>query len=154
MPRKTYLGDVPPPLISKRQRVQSLRSVPLFSALNVKELQLIVDLSVPRQVASGTTVIKEGASGNDFFVIESGKVLVSKNGRKVATLEAGDHFGELALLSRSARRATVTTQTDSSFLVLSRWAFMGLLGQIPDMAIKLLKGAAERLRETQSVPID
>lgn len=154
MPRKTYLGDVPAPLTSKRQRLQSLRSVPLFSALNMRELQLIVDLSVPRQVRAGTTIIKEGATGNDFFVIESGKVVVSKKSRKVATLGPGDHFGELALLSRSARRATVTAETDASFLVLSRWAFMGLLGQIPDMAIKLLKGAAERLRETQSLPLD
>ena len=154
MPRKTYLGDVPPPMSSKRQRLTSLRSVPIFSALSLKELELILDLSVVREIRQDTQIIREGATGNDFFVIESGRVSVTKGKRKITELGPGDHFGELALLSRSLRRATVKAETDVSVLVLSRWAFMGLLGQIPDMAIKLLKGAAERLRETQAIPID
>lgn len=142
------------PTRTKTKDLSSLRAVPLFAALNLRELELIYDLSISRQVKAGTVIIREGGRGDEFFVIQSGRAQVSKANRTIAELADGDHFGELALLSRSSRRATVTAVTDATLLVLSRWAFMGLLGQIPDMAIKLLKSAAERLRETQRVPID
>ena len=72
---------------------------------------------------------------------------MSRHGRKVATLGPGDAFGELALLDKAPRNATVTAQTPMEVVVLGQREFGGLIDEVPGFARKLLAGMARRLRE-------
>lgn len=140
--------------MSRKQQIEMLKQVPLFHGLSRRELGLIADLSAPRRYKEGAVILTEGSRGSEFFFIEEGEVLISKGKRKVSRLRAGDHFGELALLDKGPRRATVTAVTVVTVHVLGRWSFIGLLGRMPDMAIKLLTSSAQRLRDLDRTLID
>src|SRR5688500_10424455 len=91
----------------KGSKVAHLGEVPLFTACNKKELGLIASAAREMAVSEGTVLCQQGEPGSDFYLVLSGEAVVRRNGRKVATIEAGGSFGELALLSRIPRNATV-----------------------------------------------
>jgi CRP-like cAMP-binding protein len=127
-----------------------LAQVPLFSALSRKELALVGRRAEDVKVDQGRILVSEGSTGSEFFVIIDGKASVSKKGRKVATLGAGDAFGELALLDKAPRNATVTAETPLEVVVLGQREFGGLIDEVPGFARKLLAGMARRLREADA----
>ncbi|MEO7804293.1 MAG: cyclic nucleotide-binding domain-containing protein, partial [Actinomycetota bacterium] len=131
-------------------RVDSLRKVTLFGGLSRRDLAYVAKLAETKTLRQGSVIIRQGADGNEFFVIEAGNASVVRGRKIVARLGPGDHFGELALLSNHPRRATVVADTPVTLLVLGRRAFMSTLGEMPDMAIKLLKSVSTRLREAYS----
>ena len=83
--------------------VAALQRVPLFSDLNADEVQQIALLFKERHFVAGETVVKEGADGAAFFLIESGDAAVSVAGKERANLGPGDHFGEIALIDEGVR---------------------------------------------------
>jgi CRP/FNR family cyclic AMP-dependent transcriptional regulator len=127
-----------------------LAEVPLFSALSRKELSLVARRAEDVTVDQGRILVSEGSTGSEFFVIIDGKASVSKKGRKVATLGPGDAFGELALLDKAPRNATVTAETPLEVVVLGQREFGGLIDEVPGFARKLLAGMARRLREADA----
>jgi CRP/FNR family transcriptional regulator, cyclic AMP receptor protein len=127
--------------------VEHLTAVPLFSALSKKDLQLVAKEVVPVHVAAGTAIVTEGAAGADFFVILDGNARVDRHGQKVAELGPGGFFGDLALLDRAPRNATVIAETDMELAKLGQRGFDGLLERVPGFAKKLLAGLARRLRQ-------
>jgi CRP-like cAMP-binding protein len=127
-----------------------LAQVPLFSALSRKELALVARRAEDVKVEPGRVLVSEGATGSEFFVIVEGTATVSKRGRKVATLGPGGAFGELALLDKAPRNATVTAQTPMEVVVLGQREFGGLIDEVPGFARKLLAGMARRLRESDA----
>ncbi len=127
-----------------------LAEVPLFSALSRKELSLVARRAEDVKVDQGRVLVSEGSTGSEFFVIIDGKASVSKKGRKVATLGPGDAFGELALLDKAPRNATVTAETPLEVVVLGQREFGGLIDEVPGFARKLLAGMARRLREADA----
>ena len=98
-------------------------------------------------VPAGKDIVTEGSTGHEFFLILGGQAVVKRNGRKVATLGKGDYFGELSLLSKAERNATVSAETDLALLVLGQREFSGILDEVPGLAHKLLVSMAGRLRE-------
>lgn len=98
----------------------------------------------------GTVLCEEGTVGREFFFIIDGQASVKRSGRKIATLKPGDYFGELALLDRKPRSATVVADTDMALLTMSQREFTGLLEEIPPLGRKLLAAMSERLREADS----
>ncbi len=80
----------------------------------------------------------------------SGEATVRRNGRKVATLGPGSYFGELALLDRGPRSATVVADTDMELAVIGQREFMSVIDQVPTVAEKLLSSMAARLREADT----
>jgi len=127
-----------------------LAQVPLFSALSKKELQLVARRAEDVRVDPGRILVSEGSTGSEFFVIIDGAATVSRHGRKVASLGAGDAFGELALLDKAPRNATVTAQTEMEVVVLGQREFGGLIDEVPGFARKLLAGMARRLRDSDA----
>jgi CRP-like cAMP-binding protein len=127
-----------------------LAQVPLFSALSKKELQLVARRAEDVKVDAGRILVSEGSTGSEFFVIIDGTATVSRHGRKVATLGPGDAFGELALLDKAPRNATVTAQTEMELVVLGQREFGGLIDEVPGFARKLLAGMARRLRDSDA----
>jgi CRP-like cAMP-binding protein len=134
---------------SNRQ-AEYLSTVPLFSALSKSDLRSVVKASDDLDVFAGRELVTEGQPGREFFLILEGTATVRRRGRKVATLGPGQFFGELSLLDRGARSATVEAATNLRLLVLDRQAFMGLLESVPGFAAKLLVGMAQRLREADN----
>jgi CRP-like cAMP-binding protein len=122
----------------------------LFSTCNKKELGLIGRASDEVNVDAGRLLTEEGKPGFEFFLILDGKAAVSRSGRKIATLRPGQYFGELSLLSRKPRDATVTSETPMQLLVLDQRQFDGIMDRVPGLAHKLMIAMAERLREADT----
>ena len=131
-------------------KATDLKSIWLFSSCTGAELRKIRASLDALSVPAGKVLVEEGRIGQEFFIIVDGKATVTRNGRKVATLSAGDHFGELALLDRRPRSASVTSTTDLDVLVMSQRQFNGLLESVPTIARKLLSALAPRLREADA----
>lgn len=134
-------------MAGKRAYLDHLAKVPLFSSMNTRDLQRIARATDEVELGVGTTVIDQGQTGREAFVIVEGTVTVRRNGKKVATLGPGAIVGELALLDRGPRSASVTCDTDCTMLVIEGRAFSGILDEVPALAHKLLASLAGRIRE-------
>ena len=119
----------------------------LFSACSGTQLRTIRRSVEEVQVPAGKVLCEEGAVGREFFFIVDGTATVRRGGRKAATLSPGQYFGELALLDRKPRSATIVADTPMTLLVLDQRHFNGLLDAIPALSHKLLVAMAGRLRE-------
>jgi CRP/FNR family transcriptional regulator, cyclic AMP receptor protein len=128
--------------------VDLLANVPLFSACSRKELQQLAKLAQDIHVEAGHVVVREGAAGAEFFAIVAGEADVTRHGKLVATLGPGAFFGDLALLDKAPRNATVTARTSMDLIVLGQREFGSILDDSPAFVRKLLVGLAHRLRES------
>jgi CRP-like cAMP-binding protein len=126
----------------------------LFSSCNKKELGLIGRASDEVEVDAGRLLCEEGKPGFEFFLILDGRAGVSRGGRKIATLRRGQYFGELSLLDRKPRSASVTSETPMQLLVLDQREFDGIMDRVPGLAHKLLTAMAERLREADAKAVN
>jgi CRP/FNR family cyclic AMP-dependent transcriptional regulator len=134
-------------MASKRAYLDHLRNVPLFSSCSTKELQTIAKATDELTVPAGHVLTDQGQMGREAFVIVDGSATVKRNGKKVATLGPGSVVGELSLLDHGPRTATVTTDTDTTVLVIEQRHFLGVLESVPALARKLLATLAGRVRE-------
>jgi CRP-like cAMP-binding protein len=98
--------------------------VPLLALLPEPTLDALARATTRVEAAAGDVVIREGEPGDLFYVIESGEVEVTKEGRHVATLGSGEFFGEIALLRDVPRTATVTALSDTVLQALDRATFV------------------------------
>jgi CRP/FNR family transcriptional regulator, cyclic AMP receptor protein len=124
-----------------------LATVPLFTACSKKELGVIAKAGTEMSFPDGTELMKQEQSAREAFVITEGTVIVKRNGRKVAELGPGAILGEMGLLDKGPRTATVTTQGPVEALVLGPREFSGLLDEVPSISHKLLKALAARIRD-------
>ena len=85
--------------------------------------------------------------GREAFVIRTGSATVRRNGKKVTTLGPGAVVGELSLLDRGPRTATVTADTECELLVIDQRHFAGVLQDVPTLASKMLAVLAGRIRD-------
>ena len=123
-----------------------LRGVPLFAQADDPFLKRLAGEFMERTYAPGETIAEEGAAGRTFIVIESGEVTVTIRGQSVGRLGPGDAFGEMALIDKSARSATVTADTRVHGYQLPVWSFRPLVENHPEMTWVLLEALAERVR--------
>ena len=130
--------------------IDHLQQVPLFAACSRKDLQLVGRRAEDVRVPAGKTLISEGETGHEFFVILEGTARVSRHGRKIAVLGPSDAFGELALLEKAPRNSTIVAETDMELVVLGQREFAGLIDEVPGFARKLLAGMAHRLRDADA----
>jgi CRP/FNR family cyclic AMP-dependent transcriptional regulator len=140
--------------MAARPKALDLKSIWLFSGCTGSELRKIRSSLDEVEVAKGKMLVEEGTVGLEFFLIVTGRAAVTRSGKKVATLGPGDHFGEMALLDRHPRSASVVSETDMDLLVLSQRQFNGLLNSVPTIARKMLAAMANRLREVDALAYD
>jgi CRP-like cAMP-binding protein len=124
-----------------------LQRVPLFADLSGRQRRKLASNFRERTFKPGTDVVREGSmSGMGFFVVADGEASVSVGGVEVATLAAGDHFGELALVSKGKRSATVTARTELRCLEIAFTDFREFAHANPDVTWKLLQYVVSMLQ--------
>jgi len=131
--------------LHKDAKIDLLKNVPLFAGCSKSELQRIASLADELDLGDGATLIREGERGREFIVVASGTVRVTRNGKELRELGAGDFIGEIALVADVPRTATVTATSPVRLLVVTDRAFRGLLEQMPSIAKKVLQSLGERL---------
>jgi CRP/FNR family cyclic AMP-dependent transcriptional regulator len=132
-------------LLRADARVELIRRLPLFELCSKRDLRRIASLADERRVEPGTELIREGEPGTEFYVVVEGEVDVRRRGRRIARLGVGSFVGEIALLSRSPRTATVIAATPLRVLAISGRDFVDLLDTLPELWLKVARTLADRV---------
>ncbi len=132
-------------MLGRDAKTKEIARVPLFARCSKRELAQIGSIADEIDLRAGKVLTREGETGREFFVLLDGTVEVRKGGRKRDTLGAGDFLGEIALVSRSPRTATVTAETPVRALVIRDQEFRALLARVPSIQTKVLEALADRL---------
>jgi len=122
-------------------------TVPLFADCSKRELKMVCRASVVEHRAKGASLVTQGEAGSEAFVILQGTCRVLRNGRTVGRIVDGGVVGELSMLNRGPRNATVVADTSLEVAVLERRDFLALLEGAPSIARKLLERLAARVQE-------
>ena len=123
-----------------------LAAVPLFEGLSKRHLKKVADIAELANFMQGASIVKEGATGDSFYVALIGEAKVTVKGRTVHRILPGDHFGEISLLDGGERTATVTAETPMTLLMIQRKNFLKELEREPDVAVSLLESLARMIR--------
>jgi len=129
-----------------------LKNIPLFHELGATDMATVEALAVDRQVPRGTTILNEGEVGDSLFAIVDGRVKVfigDDEGREITLklLGSGDFFGEMSLIDKQPRSASVSAMESTSLKVLSYQAFHDCLQSTPAIGINVMTALAKRLRD-------
>jgi CRP/FNR family cyclic AMP-dependent transcriptional regulator len=127
------------------RKLDLIASVPLFQHCSKHDLQQIASAADEIDLPAGKLLTREGDRGREFFVLVDGTAEVRKDGELIRTLGPGDFLGEIALISREPRTATVTTTSDVQALVITDQAFASLLDHMPSVEKAVLEALADRL---------
>ena len=131
--------------LGRDAKVDLLKSVPLFAGCSKTELRRLAATADEIDVRAGYVLMREGRPGREFFVLVEGSVEVTRNGRKLSELGSGDWFGEIALLTKVPRTASVVATSAVRALVVTDRAFRQLVETMPSIAIKVLASLGDRL---------
>jgi CRP/FNR family transcriptional regulator, cyclic AMP receptor protein len=132
--------------VATNEAITMLAEVPIFSGLSKKELTAIAKAAKEVDHRQGATLAREGDTGLGFFLILDGVAEVKVGDHHVRDMSRGDFFGEISLLEGGPRTASVNAATDIRLLALTQWVFKRLVEQNPNIASKMLKIMAQRLR--------
>jgi CRP-like cAMP-binding protein len=142
VPNAAYAAPV---RLRRDTKVELIARAPLFERCSKRELAAIASLADEVQLPEGRVVVREGELGREFLVLMEGSAVVSRKGRRLATLGAGDFFGEIALVSKVPRTATVKTASPVLALVVSGRDFWALLDASPAITRKIAEAMGDRL---------
>jgi MFS family permease len=132
--------------------VDILAAVPLFQPLRPTSLEKLARSAAPQQHGAGSTVVREGDHGETFYVVVEGSLRAGAGGHDLRDLEAGDFFGEIALLRDVPRTATVTTLTDTTLLAVERMDFLAAVLGTPETAAAADEVASHRIDASSHPP--
>jgi CRP-like cAMP-binding protein len=127
-------------------KTRALSRVPLFSQLSKNELEFVASCADEVNAKAGQALIKQGVSGDSFYVLLDGDAHVDVKGKPRRSLKAGDFFGEISMLDRGLASATVTMKTDGRLLVMSHAQFRDAIKASDGLLVKVLAAMGERLR--------
>jgi CRP-like cAMP-binding protein len=139
--------------MARKSTAEALRALPLFQSLDEKGLEEIAELLIERKFPRDAVICEEGVAGDYMYLIQQGQVKVTKtseDGREkiLEIFGEGAFIGEMALLDREPRSASMKTTSACVLLALSRHDFLGLLRQNPEIAMGVIRELSRRLRET------
>jgi len=124
--------------------IARLKSVPLFADVPDDELRTIAPFAAETAVEAGRELVKEGQYSYEFMAIEEGEAEVTRGGEHVADLGPGQFFGEIGLLEKSLRNATVSAKSDMRLITLTGWDLKRLERNIPEAIEEIRRVIEER----------
>ena len=127
-------------------RTAMLAHVPLFAHLSKRQLRGVLEQTSEYEYDQGDVIVKDGTLGHTLFVLIDGKARVVKSNRTVARLSPGEFFGEIAVLDRRPRTASVVADSPVTCLLLHREDLRKVLAEEPQIAWSMLSALASRLR--------
>ena len=131
--------------LHKDAKVDLLKGVPLFSKLDKKALEDVAHIADEIDLPAGKEMATEGDRGREFFVLLKGEASVTRRGETINTMKEGDFFGEVALVTKMPRTATVTATTEVDVLVITERAFDNLLKKTPAIGRAVAEALVERV---------
>jgi CRP/FNR family transcriptional regulator, cyclic AMP receptor protein len=131
--------------LGKDAKIELLKKVPLFSRLDKKHLQAVAQITDELDLPAGKEMATEGDRGREFFVLLDGEADVKKGDVSINTMKAGDFFGEIALVTKMPRTASVTATTPVRVLVITERDFDALLKKSPEVGRNVAEALAERV---------
>ncbi len=131
--------------LHKDQKVDAIKAVPLFNKLSKKGLQEVAGVADEIDLPEGKALTTEGERGREFFVLLEGEAEVRQGDKRIATLGKGDFLGEIALVTKLPRTATVTTTSPVRALVITDRDFSSLIKRSPEVGQGVLEALGERL---------
>jgi CRP/FNR family transcriptional regulator, cyclic AMP receptor protein len=121
-----------------------LASIDLFSSLAKRERSEIASRADELDISEGTHLVREGEFAYEFFVIEEGEAEVLRGGEHVASLGPGDFLGEMGIVTRAPRNASVVARSPMRVLVMSEQDFRGIAQMFPSVADQIREAVRER----------
>jgi CRP/FNR family transcriptional regulator, cyclic AMP receptor protein len=125
-----------------------LRSLPLFADVSDEELSQIATFAQEISVEAGRELVREGDFSYEFMAIEEGEAEVTRHGEHVADLGPGDFFGEMGLLEKTLRNATVTAKTPMQLVTLTGWDLRRIERTVPQ-AVARVRAVLEARRPAE-----
>jgi CRP/FNR family transcriptional regulator, cyclic AMP receptor protein len=126
-----------------------LKSIPVFADLGDAEIEAVAQLASEVSVPAGKELVREGDYSYDLLVIEDGTADVEREGRRLAALGPGDVVGELGVLAREQRNATVTATSPMMLVTLDRWD-VKKLAKLAPTAVEHFQELVEKRREASA----
>ncbi|HEV8697268.1 MAG TPA: Dyp-type peroxidase [Candidatus Limnocylindrales bacterium] len=133
-------------------KLDLLRTVPLFQGLDASQLDRLAGLATEIRAADGEVLMRQGESGDEFFVVASGHVVVEREGQRLARLGPGEFLGEIALIDGRPRTATAIADGDTHLLVLGNSQFETVIEEFPGLGRQIARALVDRIRRTVTVP--
>lgn len=136
------------------EEVELLRKIPLFSSIDPGKLKLLAFASNRKIYNEGQDLFKQGDAGDSAFVVVSGEaeIIVHTDKKEVivATVGANEIIGEISILCEIPRTATVRANKPLEVLKIKKEHFLGLISQVPELGIEVMRELASRLQKTTS----
>ena len=136
--------------MARDEKLELLHAIPLFERLDRHHLERLGMLTEEVDVPSGKVLIRQGETGDDMMIVAAGQVGVERDGERINQLGPGDFFGEIAIIQRGPRTATVTAEGPTRLLVLNHRDFHSLLDEFPEVADEVMLTLAQRVRVLES----
>lgn len=121
-----------------------LRSIPLFQSLSSKERRAVAPHADQIEVPEGTELVRQGEFAYEFFVIEEGTAEVTRDGERVAELGPGDFLGEMGIVEKAVRNATVRTTSPARVIIMTEQALRSMSRSNPGVAERIKAAVEER----------
>ncbi len=137
--------------LSLMERIIFFRRVPLFAALSPEDLKQVAAIADEDVFPDGEVIAYQGEQGDVMFVIVSGevRVCIEKDGKEmeVARRRSGEFVGELAIVNREPRNATLIASGDVRALCIDQKSFEGLMRERPEVSLVIIHVLSKRLKE-------
>jgi CRP-like cAMP-binding protein len=129
----------------------SLKGIPLFESLSTKELRDVAQRADEIDLAEGAELVRQGEFAYEFFVLLEGNAEVIRDGECIAVLGPGDFLGEMGIVSRATRNASVNATSPARVLVMTEQEFRSIAAQSPGVAERI-RAACDRRAKTLEAP--
>ena len=121
-----------------------LKRIPIFADVPDEDLSVITTFATTEEIPDGKTIVREGDYANAFMAIEEGTAQVTRDGQEVGQLGPGDIFGEIGVLEKERRTATVEATSRVRVIKIEHWELQRMKKKLPDVYERIENLAAER----------
>lgn len=121
-----------------------LKRIPIFKDVPDEDLTVVTTFATQDEVPEGAVIVKEGEFANEFMAIEEGTAKVTRGGQQIGTLGPGDIFGEIGLLEKEQRMATVEATSRVKVIKIEHWELQRMKKTLPNVYERIAAVAGER----------